>query len=214
MALLFLTGNRNKYEEARAIIPGLEMLDIDLPEIQSDDARVIIEAKLAQAMIGRNDELIVEDTSLYLDALNGFPGPLVKWFMKAVGLAGMVEIAAARGNVKATAKCLVGYARSGVSHRYFEGTVDGTVVTPRGSRSFGWDAIFLPDGSDETFAEMPPEEKARTSHRRKAMEALGYFSNDSSAGVLTTSIARLRNPLSASEEISGTNRYTIHTKSY
>jgi XTP/dITP diphosphohydrolase len=55
----------------------------------------------------------------------------------------------------------------------FEGRVDGTLVwPPRGSRGFGYDPIFLPDGHAETFGEMAPEKKHAISHRADAFRKL------------------------------------------
>jgi len=70
MELYFVTGNKNKFEEAKSVIPDLQELAIDLPEIQETDP------KLRGALKHKNGGLIVEDTSLYFDCLvhssNGF----------------------------------------------------------------------------------------------------------------------------------------------
>ena len=85
MALYFITGNKGKLVEVQEIISSVEQLDIDLPEIQDIDAQEIIRAKLEEAQKHHQGQFIVEDTSLYLDCLNGLPGPLIKWFMKTIG---------------------------------------------------------------------------------------------------------------------------------
>lgn len=92
MKLYFITGNKDKFEEVRSILTNIEQLDIDLPEIQEIDAKVIIKAKLLQALNHKEAEFILEDTSLYLDCLNGLPGPLIKWFMKTIGNEGLFNI--------------------------------------------------------------------------------------------------------------------------
>ena len=84
MSLYFITGSKGKFTEVQFIIPNLKQLNIDLPEIQELDARKIIEAKLQSAFEHHAGEFIVEDTSLYLDCLNGLPGPLIKWFIKTI----------------------------------------------------------------------------------------------------------------------------------
>lgn len=76
--ITFLTGNRSKLQEVQALIPGVEGLDIDLPEIQEIDAHKVVAAKLEEAQKHHRGALIVEDTSLYLDVLHELPGPLVK----------------------------------------------------------------------------------------------------------------------------------------
>jgi len=92
MKLYFITGNKDKFEEVRSILTNIEQLDIDLPEIQEIDAKVIIKAKLLQALNHKEAEFILEDASLYLDCLNGLPGPLIKWFMKTIGNEGLFNI--------------------------------------------------------------------------------------------------------------------------
>src|SRR3989344_1200505 len=176
MSLYFITGNKGKLMEVQSILGNVEALDIDLPEIQSLDAHEIIKAKLEEAQKRQTGEFIVEDTSLYFDALNGLPGPLIKWFMKTVGNEGLYKMAQAFGNFGAEAKTIIGYVDEKGKIEFFEGSVRGTIVEPRGTSDFGWDPIFLPDGHQKTFAEMSPEEKSSISHRgiaiRKLREAL------------------------------------------
>jgi non-canonical purine NTP pyrophosphatase (RdgB/HAM1 family) len=174
MALYFITGNKNKFEEVQAIIPEVEMLDIDLPEIQSLDAREIIKAKLEAAIAHHEGELIVEDNSLYLEGLNGLPGPLIKWFLKTVGNEGLVKMAEAFANVNAQAKVMIGYTGPDKNIEFFEGTIDGTIVEPRGT-GFGWDPIFSPKGYDKTFGEMSAEEKNKISMRAIAANKLKEY---------------------------------------
>ncbi len=172
MALQFITGNKNKLEEVQAMIPEVEQLDVDLPEVQDIDPQVIISSKLQEAFKHHDGEFIVEDTSLYFDGLNGLPGPLIKWFLKALGLDGLANLAIKLGNTKVTAKTIIGYAKSKDSIEFFEGAVDGQIVSPRGETRFGWDPIFLPNGYEKTYAEMSPEEKNSMSHRHKAVSKL------------------------------------------
>jgi|SRR3990167_4328421 len=172
MVLFFITSNPGKFREAQAIIGDLEQLDVDLPEIQEIDAKRIITAKLAAAFEYQSGEFIVEDISLYLDCLHGLPGPLIKWFLKTMGNAGLVEITQKFGNNRAQAKIIIGYAKSKDDVKFFENTIEGTIVEQRGEGGFGWDPIFQPTGSAKTFAEMTPAEKNSISMRRLALEKL------------------------------------------
>ena len=83
--IFFVTGNKNKYEEAKQIIPEIIQKDIDLTEIQEIDPKIIISYKLEEAKKLLSGNLVVEDTSLYIDGMNGLPGPLIRWFMKTIG---------------------------------------------------------------------------------------------------------------------------------
>lgn len=171
----FITGNEHKFLEAQEIVPELERLDIDLPEIQDIDSHAIIKAKLLEGLRHHSGPLVVEDTSLYFDCLGGLPGPLIKWFLKTIGPMGLFQIVSKMGNSQAEARTLVGYAESGDKVLFFEGAIAGTIVEPRGTTTFGWDVIFQPEGSNQTFSEMSREEKNTISMRKKAFEQLKTF---------------------------------------
>jgi non-canonical purine NTP pyrophosphatase (RdgB/HAM1 family) len=179
MALYFITGNRDKFEEAKSILGDIEQLDIDLSEIQGIDAKEIVKAKLLEAFkvlpIDEDHEFIVEDTSLHLDCLNGLPGPLIKWFLKTIENKGLYKIAEKLGNRGAEAKTVVGYAKSPDRMYFFEGSVKGRIVSPCGVKGFGWDPIFQPEGYLKTFGEMTREEKNDVSMRRIALNKLKEF---------------------------------------
>ncbi len=176
MPLFFITGNANKFEEAKTILPQLERLDIDLKEIQSMDARAVIKEKLQEAtLLHPGMECIVEDTSLSLDCLHGLPGPLIKWFLQTMGNGGLFSLAAKFEQYGAEAKTMIGYVTKSGEIHYFEGVIHGHVVAPQGQTRFGWDPIFIPNGFSKTFAEMSKEEKNRISMRRIAFEQLKDF---------------------------------------
>lgn len=174
--IFFITGNKNKAEEVRAILPEVKQLDIDLPEVQSLDVRAVVGHKLDEARKAvPKDAIAVEDVSFELEALNGFPGPLIKWLLEAVGADGVARIASSVGNPRATARAVVGLDLPDATRQWFEGVVHGRVTEPRGSRAFGWDPIFQPDGHDRTYGEMTAEEKNQTSHRAVAWQQVAEF---------------------------------------
>jgi inosine triphosphate pyrophosphatase len=177
-----LTGNKNKLREARAILSGfhVESKEVEIPEIQEVNEQLIVEEKIRHALQLLGEEVFVEDTSLCYDALNGLPGPLVKWFMKRIGTRGLVDMLAAYTDKTAYAKCYIGYgmpARDGRDAKIyvFEGSVRGQIVEPEGESKFGFDPIFLPDSWDKTFAQMTEKEKNSISHRRLALERFAEF---------------------------------------
>lgn len=166
--LYFITGNLNKFNEAKSIIPEVEQIDFDLPEIQEIDAKKIIEEKLNEAIKNNSGTFFCEDTSLYINCLKGLPGPLIKWFMKALGNEGIYDLTSKYEDKSAYAKTIVGYVENG-KITFFEGQVAGKIVEPKTETGFGWDPIFQPEGYDQTFAEMGLEEKNKISMRRKAL---------------------------------------------
>ncbi len=175
MPLYFITGNKNKFTEVKAILGDVVQLDIDLPEIQDLDPHKIIQEKLVAALSHHTGPLIVEDISLSLDCLNGLPGPLIKWFLKAISIEGIYDIANKYHNFKATTKVIYGYAKNKKDIKFFEGELRGDIVSPRGKNGFGFDSIFRPIGQSKTQAEMNDEEKNLISTRRLALNKLGEY---------------------------------------
>lgn len=157
MKLTFITGNKGKFEEAKAIIPDLEQSDIDLVEIQSIDSKEVITHKLHDAKKIVEGNFVVEDNSLYLEALNGLPGPLIKWFLKTVGNDGLYKLAESFNNFNASARVVIGLSKEDGTTEFFEGEIKGKIVKPRGNNGFGWDPIFEIEGTGKTFAEMTIE---------------------------------------------------------
>ncbi|MBI5913387.1 non-canonical purine NTP pyrophosphatase [Candidatus Azambacteria bacterium] len=177
MSLYFITGSANKFAEAKAILGDVEQLNEELPEIQEVDAKKIIEAKLQRARELREGGFIVEDTSLYFDCLCGLPGPLIKWFFRALGNEGIWHMVEKMGNTKAQACVLIGYAGNDGKTYFFEGMMRGNIVAPRGNGGFGWDAIFQPEGYTQTFGEIKQKGKNALTTRRIALEKLKEFLN-------------------------------------
>jgi non-canonical purine NTP pyrophosphatase (RdgB/HAM1 family) len=172
--LLFVTSNPGKLREAETVLGcrlGHRGLEID--ELQSLELEQVVRHKAAAAFRQLGSPVLVEDTSLELAGLGGFPGPLVRWLLASVGPAGICRIADCFGNRSATARCIA-LATDGVAEAVGAGAVTGAIVeSPRGGSGFGWDCVFAPDGGGgRTFAEMAEAEKNAISHRRRAFEAL------------------------------------------
>lgn len=176
MKMLFITGNPNKLKEAKEIMPEIEGCDIDLPEIQELDTKKIIEEKLHEAIKQKPGiDLIVEDQSLVIDGMNGLPGPLIKWFYKALNIEGIYKIALKMGNQSVEAKTTIGYCNKKGEIAFFESVVKGRIVEPRGNIGWGWDPIFQQDGYEKTYAEMTMEQKNELSMRKIALEKLKEY---------------------------------------
>ncbi len=172
--IYFVTGNPHKFREAKALLPQLEQVEFDLPEEQSLDPQLVIRKKLEVAKTKHDGPLIVEDTSLYLDGLNGFPGPLIKWMAQAVSNDGIYQLCQRIHNTGAVAKTVIGY-DDGETVQFFEGEIHGEIVKPYGNEGFGWDEIFRPNGLSETFAEMGDEFKPEFSMRTHAFNQLSDY---------------------------------------
>ncbi|MBU2647818.1 non-canonical purine NTP pyrophosphatase [bacterium] len=179
--IVLITGNAGKMEEFKELI-GLDQLQfgyqsLNLPEIQSLDVREIGQFKTREALtkieeLGVFDAVLTDDTSLCADALNGLPGPLIKWFLDRLGAKGLIKLIDDKEN-GASVTCLLSL---GITKNreiiQFEGTVRGKLVSPKGSYGFGWDPVFMPDGSELTYGEMGAAEKNKISHRAVALRKL------------------------------------------
>lgn len=171
--LLFVTGNPSKLVEARRLAGrALAAIALDLPEIQSLDMEEVLRAKAWHAWQTVQQPVVVEETGLELAALNGFPGPLVKWMLEAVGAEGIARTALALSDPRAKAVCLLMWT-DGVRTVLARGETAGDLVLPpRGQNGFGWDPVFRPEGKIRTYGELPDEEKDRVGHRGRAWREL------------------------------------------
>jgi non-canonical purine NTP pyrophosphatase (RdgB/HAM1 family) len=173
LPLVFVTQSLDKVAEARRILgDAIEHRALVLPEIQAVDLEPVVELKARdayRALGGR--PVLVEDTGLFIDAWNGLPGALAKWFVERVGPGGLCAMMASFANRTAWAVTLAGTYDGEL--RLFPGRVRGRIaVAPSGSAGFGWDSVFIPDGSDRTYAELAGADKDRLSMRRIALEAV------------------------------------------
>ncbi|KAH6572514.1 hypothetical protein BASA50_010678 [Batrachochytrium salamandrivorans] len=177
-SVVFVTGNDNKLREVQAIVgdalPQLTAHKLDLPEMQGTPQSISSDkARAAAALLGR--PVLTEDTSLGFVALNGLPGPYIKWFMESVGHAGLNTMLAGFPDKSAFALCIFAYCEPGKDPILFQGRTEGCIVPARGPTVFGWDAVFQPDGFDLTFAEMDKNIKNSISHRYKALALVKAF---------------------------------------
>jgi non-canonical purine NTP pyrophosphatase (RdgB/HAM1 family) len=175
-ALTFITGNPGKASLLRGYLdyPVIHK-SIDLIEIQSLDLSTIVEYKAKEAYKQVRSPVLVEDTSLRFLALGKLPGPLIKWFLTELGTHGLCRLLDGYSDRSALAEVQFGL-YDGRSFRAFSGAVEGSIaLTPRGSRGFGWDAIFVPSGSSKTWAEMTDEEARGTSMRMIALKKLETY---------------------------------------
>jgi XTP/dITP diphosphohydrolase len=188
--LVLATANQKKLAELARILAAAG-IEVDLsprdefpgaPEVAETGATFAENALLKARAIARFTGLptVAEDSGLCVDALNGMPGVLsARWSGRHGDDAGNLRLVLAqvsdvpddrRGAHFACFAALV--LPSGREH-VSEGTVYGTLTRePRGTGGFGYDPIFLPDGSELTTAEMSPEAKDAISHRGRALRAL------------------------------------------
>lgn len=181
MQFVFVTGSAKKVTEVERIVHiKLEHRQLDLPEVQAVDIEDVVsyKAKFAYTMLNKKP-VMIEDTGLYIEAWNGLPGALIRWFLERVGEAGVCKMMHEFPNKNAWAKTAV--ATFDGKLKIFQGEVRGRIADiPAGNEGFGWDRLFIPAGANKTFGEMLPKEKDKYSMRRIALEQMiAYYSNPS-----------------------------------
>lgn len=189
VTLIFATNNQHKVDEIKHItgsqyhIITLQEagIEIDIPEpFDTLEENAIEKSRVIHEMMKSN--CFSEDTGLEVEMLNGEPG------VKSARYAGEDKSAAAnidkllqkmQGNTNRNAqfRTVISLILNNQSY-LFEGICKGMIINePHGSGGFGYDAVFIPEGSNKTFAEMTMEEKNVFSHRRKATDKLIKFLN-------------------------------------
>lgn len=200
--LIFATNNEHKLREIKSIleadyaISGLR--DYGFAEEIPEDHLTLEENALQKAEFVWNKvglSCFADDTGLEIDALNGEPGVFSARYSR-VGVPVYPEMEVVAGNIhkvlekmkdidnrRARFRTVIALILDGRNY-FFEGVVNGSItLETRGEDGFGYDPLFVPDGSRLTFAEMDLAEKNRISHRAKAVEELVNFlvSNNHSA---------------------------------
>lgn len=187
LTLIFATNNAHKVQEIQAaigdklIVISLKEagIDIDIPEpYDTLEANATQKSRTIQQLTGKN--CFSEDTGLEVNALNGEPG------VKSARYAG--EDKAFDKNIEKLLGKLGDNPQRNARFRtvisllwgdqeyLFEGICEGSIIhDKRGAGGFGYDPVFVPEGSTRTFAEMTLEEKGQYSHRKKAADKLVSF---------------------------------------
>lgn len=187
--LIFATNNQHKVKEIRNILNDRfhiitlqeAGIDIDIPEPHDTiEANASEKSKTIHSITRQN--CFSEDTGLEVEALHGEPGVksaryagVEKSFQKNIDK--LLLNLKLKTNRKARFKTVISLILNEQEY-LFEGICDGSITElQKGNEGFGYDPVFVPDGSTKTFAEMSTEEKNIFSHRRKATEQLIEFLN-------------------------------------
>lgn len=174
--LFLVSGNPEKVKEAQAILgTPIEIVSVDLDEVQSLDLEEVARKKAEEAYKVVQKPVFIEDVSLKIDALSGFPGPLVKFFLKSLGNEKLLALLKDEKNRRIRVESATGYC-DGTSTHVFIGGFDGTISKElKGDDGWGFDFFVIPDGYDRTFAQMGFDEKNKISHRRISLEKFRQF---------------------------------------
>lgn len=182
--LVFASNNPHKLSEIRRIVGYrfeiLSLADIgchdDIPETADTlEGNALIKARWVKERYGY--DCFADDTGLMVDALDGAPGVMTARFAgehctPADNVALLLR--KLQGNPLRTARfsTVIALIKDG-REQVMTGTVEGEIATEeRGTDGFGYDPIFIPEGTGKTFAEMGPDAKNEISHRGRATAKL------------------------------------------
>lgn len=191
VSLLVASRNAKKLVELRRVVAdagldGITIVGLDdvapFPEAPETGAtfeeNALAKARDAAAATGM--PCVADDSGIAVDALNGMPGVLsARWSGKhgddaantALLLAQLADVPAERRGARFVSACAL--AAPDGTEVVVRGEWPGSIIeNPRGDGGFGYDPVFLPDGSTRTAAQLSPEEKNATSHRARALALL------------------------------------------
>jgi XTP/dITP diphosphohydrolase len=174
--LFFVSSNIHKYHEAKKILDSFDIhlgfLKSNLEEIQSNSLHDIAIKKAQDAFSKFKKPIIIEDDGLFIDSIEGFPGPYSSYVFKTIGNKGILNLL--KNNRQAKFVSIITYCDKTIL-KSFEGKLEGKISKTQRGKGWGYDPIFIPNNSKNTFAEM--NDKNEISHRYKALKKFSkwYF---------------------------------------
>lgn len=152
----------------------MDHVKIELDEVQSLDMKEVVKNKLHQAYAEVQRPVLVEDVGLEFVAFGRLPGTLIRWFLEELSHEELCRLLDGKER-SAIARCVFGY-YDGQDETYFEGSMRGSVPEhPAGSKGYGWDPVFVPEGYSVTRAELSPEEDRKTYLQIKPLAQVKEF---------------------------------------
>ena len=178
--LYFATSNVHKFREAQNFFHDLRIeiahLNIRYLEVQHETLEEIAKFSAIEVSKAFTGLIFVEDSGIFVNQLNGFPGPYSSYVYATIGPNGILKLLEGSKDRSAYFQSVIALAQEGDLTAIFEGKVEGTISeTLRGHYGFAFDVCFVPNGFKRTFAEMSLQEKNRISHRRHSLEKLGQY---------------------------------------
>lgn len=180
--ICLVTSHETKRREFQSIFPpdfDFYNLGLNIEEIQAngpddkENALKIVRHKLRAAYELVREPVMVEDTAAHLACYGGFPGPYIKAAENdsRAGRDALYQLTKGHDNKMVSIVSTMGY-YDGRKDIIVDGAMHGTVSEPRGEVGTGFDFTVVPDGYDQTVAELGPEIKNQISHRYFAAMAM------------------------------------------
>ena len=174
--LFFASSNEHKFQEAERILANLGMqinlFKTTLEEIQSNNLNDIAEKKAINAYDLIQKPVIIEDDGLFINSLDGFPGPYSSYVYDTIGNKGIMNLLENSEIRDAKFVSIIAYCDNDCDVKLFESSIPGKISSIIEKGGWGYDPIFIPDGESKTYANV--SDKDKFSHRSAA---LTKFSN-------------------------------------
>jgi XTP/dITP diphosphohydrolase len=192
--LYFVSTNHNKYLEIESILQkyhiSVVFSKLVLTEIQSDSIEEIAIEKSKYAFAEISRPVIVEDDGLFICQLNGFPGQYSSYVYKTIGNDGILKLMNNSKQRFAIFKSSLAFSDD-MNHYGFTGEAEGRIAFGITEGGWGYDPIFIPNGSDLTFGQLQVlNRKTEFSHRAKALNRFAQWYNQNYKGMSTCEYKR------------------------
>ena len=179
LTINFVTSNLGKVREFRQILePEIKVNHVKMsyPEIRSGDSGEIARQSAEMLANKLKKAVVVEDSGLFIRALNDFPGTYSATIHKKIGLKGILKLMKDIKNRECTYKSAAAYCGPGKKAISFLGEENGKIAESiRGNFGFGHDPIFIPEGSNKTYGEMKNVEDVKKFRRRAVLKLRDYL---------------------------------------
>ena len=178
MEINLITSNLGKVNEVKAILGSsikVNHIKKEYRELRSDNPEEIAKDAAKRLAEELRKAVVVEDSGLFIRALNNFPGTCSAYIHKRIGLKGILKLMEDIDDRSCTYKSAVAYCEPGKEPIIFLGEEQGSVSKEiRGNYGFGHDPIFVPVGSEKTYGETENCENIKK-FRRIAVEKLKEY---------------------------------------
>lgn len=163
MRINFITGNPQKVAIAQAGLAPFEIVqnNIDLPELQSMSLKEIAIESAKHAMQILNQPLMLTDSGFFIDGLNGFPGPFVKWTNKTLTNHDFLAMLLNKGTRRAHTEDCVVFAEPGKKPQVFYSKISGHIVETADQGPSSISQLFIPDQLKHPVADLSFEQEAQ-----------------------------------------------------
>ncbi len=166
--MMLVTSNKGKFAEYNLIFKEngieLEHFNLKYPEEQLENLEDVARRSVCYLTGIIKEKFFIDDSGIFIDALNGFPGVYSSYVQATLGNKGILKLMDGIENRRAVFRTSIAF-YDGEIH-FFNGEVEGIIsYMERGNKGFGYDPIFIPNGERRTYAEMETAEKNMISHR-------------------------------------------------